>query len=56
MSASMLLRARTILSCWRLRLAAFQAPRGPVGEQEFTAMGLPARSLKDVQAPGWAAL
>ena len=46
MSASAVLIAATILSRWRIRLASFAAPRGPLGLHELFEMLLPARSLK----------
>ena len=56
MSTSMALIAVTILPCWRSKSSVRAAPRGPVGLQLLTVIGLPARSVKNVQAPGWVAL
>jgi hypothetical protein len=60
-SAPMALIAATVLTCWRARFSSFHAPRGPLTSvgglpgiwQRLTVIGLPTRSLNDVQStPG----
>src|SRR5690349_865329 len=48
-SAPRALIALTVFACWRSRLVVSHAPRGPSPLQLFTVIGVPARSLYDVQ-------